>query len=148
MFSCAELFSRLLCWGIYWCIMWFSCGFEYIAKNHHRVYIYIVTVTGICVGSHGKVKGLFFCQPVATLVDPAPGWYSASVCAIINVISYYIRLHCNGTPLSFYFHYMYWGFANILQIFQEYCCLHFLKCKSSFLEVPTRNLDFWSIKKT
>ena len=32
MFSCADLFSRLLCWSIYWWIMWFPCGFEYITK--------------------------------------------------------------------------------------------------------------------
>ena len=68
-FSCADLFSRPLCWSIYWWIMWFLCGFENIAKNHHRVYI--TTVTGICVGSQGNVRnksGIFFsANPVATL---------------------------------------------------------------------------------
>ena len=31
-FSCADLFSRPLCWSIYWWIMWFLCGLGYIAK--------------------------------------------------------------------------------------------------------------------
>ena len=29
--------------SIYWWVMWFRCGFEYVAKNHHSVYIYIYT---------------------------------------------------------------------------------------------------------
>ena len=41
-------------------------GFYCIAKNHHSVYI--VTVTGICVGS----QGIFFCQPRG---NPAPSCY-------------------------------------------------------------------------
>ena len=60
-FSCADLFSRPLFWSIYWWIMWFLCGFEYIAKNHH--WVYIATVTGICVGNQGNVReksGNFF----------------------------------------------------------------------------------------
>ena len=59
--SCAGLISGPLCWSIYWWIMWFRCGFEFIAKNHHRVYI--ATVTGICVGNQGNVReksGIFF----------------------------------------------------------------------------------------
>ena len=66
-FSCADLFSRPLCWSIYWWIMWFVCGFEYITKNHHR----IATVTGICVGSQGNDKeksgNFFFASPVTNL---------------------------------------------------------------------------------
>ena len=53
-FSCADLFSRPLCWSIYWRIMWLLCGLECIAKNHHGVCI--ATVTGICVGSQGNVR--------------------------------------------------------------------------------------------
>ena len=34
-FSCADLFSRPLCWMIWWWML-FLCGFEYIAKDHHR----------------------------------------------------------------------------------------------------------------
>ena len=56
-FSYADLFSRPLCWSIYWWMMWFLCGFGYIAKKHHRVYI--TTVTGISVGSQGKVREFF-----------------------------------------------------------------------------------------
>ena len=44
--------------------MWFLCGFEYIAKNHHRAYI--ATMTGICVGSQGNVREFFSTNPVAT----------------------------------------------------------------------------------
>ena len=58
---CADPFSRPQFWNIYWWIMWFLCGFEYIAKDHHRVYI--TTVTGIYVGNQGFVReksGNFF----------------------------------------------------------------------------------------
>ena len=58
-FSCADLFSRLLCWSIYWWMMWFLCGFEYIAKNHHR--IYRDSDWNLCWMS-GKSQ-IFFCQP-------------------------------------------------------------------------------------
>ena len=34
--SCVDLFSRPLCWSIYWRKMWFLCGFEYIAKKSPR----------------------------------------------------------------------------------------------------------------
>ena len=40
--------------------------FEYIEKNHHRVYI--ATMTGICVGSQGKVRDFFTANPVVTLL--------------------------------------------------------------------------------
>ena len=53
-FSCVDLFSRPLCWSIYWWIMWLLCVFEYIAKNHNRVYI--TTVTGIHICSQGNVR--------------------------------------------------------------------------------------------
>ena len=36
---CADLSSRPLCWSFYWRMIWFLCGFEYIAKNPHRVCI-------------------------------------------------------------------------------------------------------------
>ena len=42
-----------------------SSNLRYVANNHHRVCI--VTVTGICVGSQGKVREFFFAKPVATL---------------------------------------------------------------------------------
>ena len=64
-FSCADLFSRPLCWSIYW---WIKCDFYVvlnILQNHHGVYI--TTVTGICVGSQGKVREFFSANPVATL---------------------------------------------------------------------------------
>ena len=63
-FSCADLPARPLCWIIYWWIMCFLCGFLYIAKNHHRVYI--ATMTGICVDSQGKVRDFFYGNPVMT----------------------------------------------------------------------------------
>ena len=58
-FSCADLFSISL----------LLCGIEYIAKNHCRVYIAIVT--GICSGSQGN----FFCQ---TRGNPVLGMGSAN----------------------------------------------------------------------
>ena len=61
MFSCADLFSRPLCWSIYWWIMSFFLWFWIYWKNHHRVYI--TTVTGISVSNQGNVReksGNFF----------------------------------------------------------------------------------------
>ena len=63
MFSCADLFLRPLYWNIYRLIMWFLCGFEYIAKIT-TVYLYIApTVTEICVCSQRNIReksGNFF----------------------------------------------------------------------------------------
>ena len=72
-FSWADLFSRLLCWSMYWLIMWFLCDFEYIAKNRHRVYI--AAVTGIYVGSQGKVREFFSANPVAALFDGTEAYH-------------------------------------------------------------------------
>ena len=63
MFSCADLFSRPLCWSIYWGIMWFLCGFDYIAKittgyisRQWLEFVFAVREMS------GKSQGIFFCQ--------------------------------------------------------------------------------------
>ena len=37
--KCADLFSRPLCWSIYWWIMWYLCGFDYILQKFTTGYI-------------------------------------------------------------------------------------------------------------
>ena len=67
-FSCADLLSRPLCWSIYWWIMWFLCGFEYIAKitTGYISRQWLEFVLAVREMS-GKSQGFFFYQPVATL---------------------------------------------------------------------------------
>ena len=74
-FSFADLFPRQQCWSIYWWISWFLSGFEYIAKNHHR--LYITTMTEICVGSQGNVReksGIFFSDII--FIEDMRDWHT------------------------------------------------------------------------
>ena len=69
-FSCADLFSRPLCWSIYWWIMCLLYGLEYIAKNHHI--IYRDSDWNLCwqSGKFMKSQGIFF-LPIMW----QPWWY-------------------------------------------------------------------------
>ena len=71
-FSCADLFSRPLCWSIFWWIMWFLCGLNILQKKYQYIYRYsdwnMCWQSGKC---QGKVREFFSVNPVATLVgDP------------------------------------------------------------------------------
>ena len=76
MFSCADLFSRLLCWSIYWWIMWFLCGFGYIAKITtgwiSRQWLEFVSAVR---EMSGKSQGTFFCQPCGNPDITGPLWW-------------------------------------------------------------------------
>ena len=68
MFSCTDLFSRPLCWSIYWWMMWFLCGFEYIAKitTGYISQQWLEFVFAVREMS-GKSQGIYSANPVATL---------------------------------------------------------------------------------
>ena len=62
-FFCTSLFSRPLCWRIYWWIMWFLCGFKYITKNH-------LSDWNLCWQlrkNQGNVREYFYGNPVVTV---------------------------------------------------------------------------------
>ena len=69
-FSCADLFSRPLCWNMYWWIMWFLCGFEYIAKitTGYISRRWLEFVLAVREMSGRKVREFFSANPVATLL--------------------------------------------------------------------------------
>ena len=75
MFSVLKMYSMVILWGRY-------------STVHYIVVKFLKKYQQKTSPSYGL-----------SFVDPASGWYSASVPVIINAISYYNRLHYNGTQL-------------------------------------------------
>ena len=81
MFSCADLFSRPLCWRIYWLIMWFFVVLKISQKSPQG--IFRDSDWKLCLQS-GKSQGFFFqptpWQPCICIIITAhnlwwPRWY-------------------------------------------------------------------------
>ena len=108
-----TLFSRPLFWSIYWWMIWFIFGFEYIAKNQHM--INIVTVTGICVGSQGKVREIFFCQthgnPSAVLLT---FFWTLSECLLVACPVRELNTPMNSTLMKI--HIISHNYGNVIYI--------------------------------
>ena len=104
--SCADLFSRPLCWSIYWWIMWFLCGFEYIAKNHHRVYCN--SDWNLCWHSRkcqGKVREFFPGNPeVVSVYYQTQHWFTFKEKISIDFFPHWNR--CSYSNLDLWSHHM------------------------------------------
>ena len=91
---CADLFSRL-CWSNYWWIMWFLCGFEYIAISPQGIYRDSNWILCCRQGNVRKESGVFS----ATLWQPWPRfgvWFSDCFWTVWHAWTSITSHNCSG----------------------------------------------------